>query len=260
MDTTCILVYSKYSKHCSQLMQLIDSAQIPWEKVAKFVPLCIDNDVIRKRVLSSSKVTVHLVPTILVLNSNGLIEKFEADKAFEWASDIASRINMQLLQENAPQMQSVQRSQIHPQIRPQQKQQKQTAPPPHPKKPKGKSNATSIDDIVFEADNEAEDIQESYEFNQNESEDEDPPTPPSVQKKKKRPPVSLRTDANNYEQLGDFGEEEDAIKTVRSAIKTESENSSGGSKGGIMAMAQAMQKSREREDVTTSQNRKKHPV
>lgn len=242
-------------------MQLIDSAQIPWDKLAKFVPLCIDNEVIRKRVLSSSKIKVHLVPTILVLNSNGLIEKFEADKAFEWTSDIASRINTQLQQHPSNQVQTSQISQPPPQTIPRQKQQKQHPPPPSSKKSKGKSNATLIDDIVFEADNEGEDIEEPYEFN--ESEEEEPPSPPPLHKKKKgtnRPPVSLRTDANNYEQLGDFGEEQDAIKTVRSAIKSESDNASGGSKGGIMAMAQAMQKSREREDVTTSQNRKKHPV
>lgn len=74
-----LLIYSKYSNVCKQILQ---SLQV---KPLQFIQtLCIDNKSNREKVLSTSKLDIKVVPTILVLLENGTVEKYDGIHALNW--------------------------------------------------------------------------------------------------------------------------------------------------------------------------------
>jgi len=81
MDGSIIIVfYSKYSKRCGEFFEIIREAQIDYRKI------CIDNNDIRNTILNESeKYNIRSVPTVLIFYSNGVMNKYEEEKAFEWA-------------------------------------------------------------------------------------------------------------------------------------------------------------------------------
>ena len=49
------LLYSKYSKHCTDLINRIEVSNIDFTKETKLLPVCIDNDEIRKKISNTLK-------------------------------------------------------------------------------------------------------------------------------------------------------------------------------------------------------------
>ena len=72
-----VLFWSKYSTHCKKLIDLINQHE------ANITKCCIDNNAMRKRLAADTRIKIKVVPTILSIYENGIIEKYEGEKAFE---------------------------------------------------------------------------------------------------------------------------------------------------------------------------------
>jgi len=72
-----VLFWSKYSTHCKKLIDLINQHE------ANITKCCIDNNDMRKRLAADTRIKIKVVPTILSIYENGIIEKYEGEKAFE---------------------------------------------------------------------------------------------------------------------------------------------------------------------------------
>jgi hypothetical protein len=72
-----VLFWSKYSANSKKLINLMDQHN------AKIESVCIDNESVRQRITKDKKIGISVVPTILALYQNGVIEKYEGEKAFE---------------------------------------------------------------------------------------------------------------------------------------------------------------------------------
>jgi hypothetical protein len=83
-----ILIYSKYSDNSAKLTNLITSnnLQIPIQY------LCIDNKDVRNRILSSSKIKIKLVPSILNVFNNGVVQLYEGNYAFQFINNLIDTI------------------------------------------------------------------------------------------------------------------------------------------------------------------------
>jgi hypothetical protein len=83
MDGSIIVIfYSKYSKKCTEFFNLIRDS-------LEFRKICVDHPDIRNTLLSEKeKYSIRTVPSVLVFFSNGIMNKYEDDKAFEWASGV----------------------------------------------------------------------------------------------------------------------------------------------------------------------------
>ena len=74
-----VIMYSKFSQGCSAFLEIL--SKVP---MFKHTLLCIDNEDVRKRVLSpQSKLNVTEVPCIFrIYERNGYVETFEGERAF----------------------------------------------------------------------------------------------------------------------------------------------------------------------------------
>ena len=72
-----VLFWSKYSPHCKKLIDLMNQLN------ANITKCCIDNNDMRKRVAADTRIKIKVVPTILSIYDNGIIEKYEGEKAFD---------------------------------------------------------------------------------------------------------------------------------------------------------------------------------
>jgi hypothetical protein len=72
-----VLFWSKYSPHCKKLIDLMNQLN------ANITKCCIDNKDMRKRLAADTRIKIKVVPTILSIYDNGIIEKYEGDKAFD---------------------------------------------------------------------------------------------------------------------------------------------------------------------------------
>lgn len=91
METSSILLYSKYSNHCKNFNELLEKSNLD----IPFIPLCIDNKKIRQQIQSNTKIVVNSVPCIINLHNNGSVELYEADQAFFLLNDIISQYTQQ---------------------------------------------------------------------------------------------------------------------------------------------------------------------
>lgn len=81
-----VCVYSRYSKASSSLLSIMEGN-------LDFRRLCIDHPEFRRIVLQDSqKFNIRQVPCILVFFSNGVMNKYEGDKAFSWAQETITKI------------------------------------------------------------------------------------------------------------------------------------------------------------------------
>ena len=60
---------------------------------AKIESVCIDNETVRKRLVNDKKIGISVVPTILALYQNGVIEKYEGDDPdiHQWSFKVRDR-------------------------------------------------------------------------------------------------------------------------------------------------------------------------
>jgi len=124
MDSLWLLLYSKFSPACTELINIIKSNNtgITLESV------CVDNIEVRRRLTRSKKFNIEHVPCILHINkSSGIAEQYEGERSF---SLIHSLIEAQIPEQLPP----------LPEI--------QTMPePPHVQPPQETQQATMIDDL-----------------------------------------------------------------------------------------------------------------
>jgi hypothetical protein len=83
-----VLLFSKYSSNCKRLLDIINSGRVDFSPLQR---LCIDNADVRARIKANKQLEINIVPCILSVYPNGVVEKYEADHAFDWVEDIIKR-------------------------------------------------------------------------------------------------------------------------------------------------------------------------
>ena len=86
---SCVLLYSNYSPLSQQLLTALKSCPIDLAQI-RMDSLCIDNEKIRKKILAAQNINISIVPTILVLFTNGGMKKYEGKLVFEWLEQIVA--------------------------------------------------------------------------------------------------------------------------------------------------------------------------
>lgn len=87
-----VLIYSKYSKFSSEIVSQFNQYQNAFVENFNMKLLCIDNELVRKRILNSKKINISFVPSILVIYEDGGVEKYENNDAFIWVNEVIQRI------------------------------------------------------------------------------------------------------------------------------------------------------------------------
>lgn len=72
-----VLFWSKYSSSCKKLLGEMKSYGAMIETV------CVDNPKIRKRIATNPNLQITVVPTLLSIYQNGVVEKYEGEKVFQ---------------------------------------------------------------------------------------------------------------------------------------------------------------------------------
>lgn len=83
-----ILVYSKYSSYCKRLLTTIQHSPVDFSYLQ---PLCVDNPEVRARVKNDEKLQILAVPSILVCYSDGVVERFDGENAFDWVGEVVRK-------------------------------------------------------------------------------------------------------------------------------------------------------------------------
>ena len=103
-----VLLWSKFSPNCKNLLDTLRSYGVLMETI------CIDNEKIRHTIMIDTKLRITMVPTLLNMYSNGMVEKYEGQKASDY---LLGALQAKPLMVNRNQPEEVQ---------------KVTAPPPPP--------------------------------------------------------------------------------------------------------------------------------
>jgi hypothetical protein len=122
-----IFIYSKYSSNCKQFFEIIQRSNVDFT-ADNLKLLCVDNEKIRPFILNNKKIQLGIVPTILIIFTNGVVEKYEGHTAFNWLESIIlkhkppmqekSIIHVQPeLEKNIPQPQLIQEKNIKEKIK-----------------------------------------------------------------------------------------------------------------------------------------------
>ena len=75
-----VLIYSKFSKSCQELLTILDQNDVGID----FNLLSIDDKSMRNRILKDTRFNIQFVPCILNVNQlSGVVSQYEANKAFE---------------------------------------------------------------------------------------------------------------------------------------------------------------------------------
>ena len=163
-----VLLYSKYSPNSKKMLDMLQNSKIDL-RVLSIQLVCIDNENIRKRIISCSSVEIKTVPSVLVLYPDGGVEKFDGSHSFQFIENIIQnyiKLNTPEQPPQPPPQQSPQ--QPPPQQSPPQQSPPQQSPPQQSQKSQQKrpsqikrqtrpnkstQNKTSIDDL-FDQDEE----------------------------------------------------------------------------------------------------------
>ena len=127
-----ILLYSKYSNFSKYFISTMNQSNIMNKLPIKF--LCVDNEKLRKRILTSKQIKIHNIPCILVVQKNGVVDKYEGTDCFLWLEDMVQKLIPKVPIEQPP------------------KQEEEEENLPVPPQPKPRSNTTSVDDIETDDD------------------------------------------------------------------------------------------------------------
>ena len=85
-----ILLYSKYSNFSRHFMLTLSESNLKDKLPIKF--LCVDNEKLRKRIIQSKQIKIHNIPCILIVQSNGVVDKYEGTDCFLWLEDMIRKI------------------------------------------------------------------------------------------------------------------------------------------------------------------------
>jgi len=86
-----VLLYSKYSRLSTQLLDTIQTSNVNLSKVVSLQTLCIDNEKIRQRIHQNKQIDITTVPCILVIFPDGGIEKYDGEHSFQWIEQIIQK-------------------------------------------------------------------------------------------------------------------------------------------------------------------------
>jgi len=86
------LLYSEYSLQCSRFLSLLDGASVDVMSAVNLRLLNIDNKKIRQQILGSPVIDVKVVPCVLIVHVDGVVEKYEGRDAFEWLEHLIAAL------------------------------------------------------------------------------------------------------------------------------------------------------------------------
>ncbi len=209
----CVLLYSKYSPRCKQIVGALHTAPVNLMSVIGLTLVCVDNEDIRSKIQSATSVEVSSVPTVLMVYNNGGVEKYEGERAFMWVDQTVKQLAPPPPPAPAPPP-----APSPPPAPP--------APPPTP--PKKKEKVTERKKEPPQRKKMSTDIEDLDTESEDEDEGDGRPHPP---------PVGVRKGAGEYEISRSFGERVDQNRDLSSHTNSGSTD--------LMVRAQAMQKERE---------------
>ena len=97
-NSYCVLLYSKFSPVSLKILDLIKNSGFNLNKLINLQVVCVDNEIIRKRINKSKEIIIDKVPSVLVVHDDGNVEKYDNNKVFEWLNEIFKKIE----KKNAP--------------------------------------------------------------------------------------------------------------------------------------------------------------
>ena len=87
---TTIVLYSKYSNECKKFFNVMKGSPADFSFI-KY--LCIDNKKVRNRIIESKNIEITIVPTTLILNDDGTVEKFDGRNCFDWLMSVIEKLS-----------------------------------------------------------------------------------------------------------------------------------------------------------------------
>lgn len=149
-----VLLYSKYSKFSTEIVSQVNQYQNVFLENFNMKLLCIDNELVRKRIINSKKINISFVPSILVIYEDGGVEKYENNDAFVWVNEVIQRVltitkqQQAIEQENTAQEENSEIEEEEEEIKPKKVVQKKQIQKKTPLKKKNvPKNKTSIEDL-----------------------------------------------------------------------------------------------------------------
>ena len=122
-----ILLFSKYSPQCGKFIDMISKSGVNFTNLKS---LCIDNEQVRKRVLNNKQFNIKIVPSVLLIYSNGNVETYEGVNAFNWAGGIIEQFSPPQQPQPPPQQAQYQPPPQQAQYQPPLQQAQYQPPPP----------------------------------------------------------------------------------------------------------------------------------
>lgn len=241
-----VLIYSTISENCRKLFNLISPVHTEFVTLTGLRLLCVDSKKIRNIITQSKNIIVDKVPTILVIRQDNGIELYDGVNAFKWTTDVINTYIKPPLPSPPPQSQEFSQPVVNKILtrEPQQEFRQISPEKVVPSQPKRQSKSQL----------EGKPISSSSELMPTEEFDEEPVLKQQKelseirQTKIKRPPVGIRSDAGNYDFSSEFDDAEESERKAPQRNIKDAKNSKDKS-GGIMALAQALQKDRESEKI-----------
>lgn len=245
-----VFLYSKYSQSSKQLNDAMQRSGVDFFGKLGLQPLCVDNPKVRERIRNNESIDVTTVPCVLIIFTDGGVEKYEGPHAFQWVQAMAERyappppppppprpvqapeVPRQVQQREEPE--SVQPRPQQGSKRPRMKKirQEQDIPPdprpvpraaPRNPPPEPGQGATPIDDVPID---EEQEIGDRY--------------------KTLKPPARILRDQGNYEEIEELygGEQVDMHRAQKSAVRPHIQQTRANNPKDIMAVADEMRKGR----------------
>ena len=105
-SSTIVIFYSKYSTKCTEFFELV-------RDIIDFRKICVDHPEIRTTLLNEAdKYFIRKVPSVIVFFSNGIMNKYEDEKAFEWALTVRKNMIKVTVDEMGPPPPLLQQKQV----------------------------------------------------------------------------------------------------------------------------------------------------
>jgi hypothetical protein len=253
-----ILIYSKYSQKSTEILDLIQSASNEFVRDFSLQFLCIDNEKIRKRIMSNKQIQIITVPSILKIYSDGGVEQYNGG---DWVMQNISRYLPQAPRQTQPYI---------PELSEEEKYElKQKAIKEH-KELLRKETEEENKRKYFERQEKSEKSEKSGQDNESRDKPKKSETTsiddlPSDEEDQiagdryrgRKPIGTIREDSGNYKQEDSLfqGSPPDMRQSKRSAVKKTSKQ--GKEKVDILAKAQELAKSREMDNNSQPDPRRK---
>ena len=88
---TSVLLYSKYSPSCQNLMELMESSNVNFKNIISLQTLCVDNEKVRERIKQNRQFDITSVPCILLIYPDGGIEKYDGINHIQWVNQMITK-------------------------------------------------------------------------------------------------------------------------------------------------------------------------